>query len=41
MSEIERVPWNSFLKTFDWKQGEHVAAIAPTGAGKTTLFKNN
>lgn len=26
------------MKEFRWRQGEHLAAIAPTGAGKTTLF---
>ena len=40
MSEISRVSWEDFITNFDWKQGEHVAAIAPTGAGKTTLFKH-
>jgi len=40
MSEISRVFWDNFITSFDWKQGEHVAAIAPTGAGKTTLFKH-
>ena len=40
MSQISRVSWNSFISTFDWKQGEHLTAIAPTGAGKTTLFKH-
>lgn len=27
------------MHTFRWAQGEHVAAIAPTGAGKTTLIR--
>ena len=40
MSEISRVSWGDFITNFDGKQGEHVAAIAPTGAGKTTLFKH-
>lgn len=39
MSQVERVDWNTFLSYFRWKQGEHVAAIAPTGAGKTTLMR--
>lgn len=34
---IETVGWNDFLRQFRWNQGEHVAIIAPTGAGKTTL----
>ena len=33
---IERVPWDQFLKDFRWNQGEHIAIIAPPGAGKTT-----
>lgn len=36
---IEAVPWSVLIERFRWAQGEHVAAIAPTGAGKTTLFK--
>lgn len=36
---IERVTWSQFLDSFKWRQGEHVTAIAPPGAGKTTLFK--
>lgn len=35
---VDRIPWEDFKEQFRWKQGEHVAAIAPTGAGKTTLF---
>lgn len=35
---IERVPWDQFLKDFRWNQGEHIAIIAPPGAGKTTLM---
>jgi hypothetical protein len=35
---IETVSWADFKRTFRWNQGEHVTAIAPTGAGKTTLF---
>lgn len=35
---IERVPWSQFLEEFRWKQGEHIAIIAPPGAGKTTLM---
>jgi ABC-type dipeptide/oligopeptide/nickel transport system ATPase component len=36
-SKIEPVPYSTFLKGFDWKQGEHVGLIGPTGQGKTTL----
>lgn len=31
------VSWADFSRAFDWKQGEHVAILAPTGAGKTHL----
>lgn len=29
--------WPEFLRSMDWKQGEHVTMVAPTGQGKTTL----
>lgn len=29
--------WASFVEGFKWRQGEHVALIGPTGAGKTNL----
>lgn len=35
---IQRLEWDRFLTSFRWSQGEHIAAIAPTGAGKTTLI---
>lgn len=38
MTNFKRVLWAEFLEQFDWRQGEHVAMIAPTGAGKTTLM---
>lgn len=31
--------WDSFYPAFRWNQGEHLAAIGPTGVGKTTLFR--
>jgi len=31
------LPWSEFMARFDWKQGEHVSLIGPTGGGKTTL----
>lgn len=34
---IPSLPFDSFLKQFKWKQGEHVSFIGPTGSGKTTL----
>lgn len=36
---IESVPWDDFLRRFRWLQGEHLAVMAPTGAGKTTLIR--
>lgn len=32
-----QLAWNDFLPWFQWNQGEHIAMIGPTGAGKTTL----
>ena len=31
------VPWHEHLAGLNWRQGEHVALIGPTGQGKTTL----
>lgn len=31
------VDWDTFLRWFQWKQGEHVGIIGPTGQGKTTF----
>ncbi len=36
---IDSIPWSELITRMDWRQGEHVTAIAPTGAGKTSLFK--
>jgi hypothetical protein len=37
--EVEALLWDPFLEKFGgiWKPGEHMALIAPTGAGKTTF----
>lgn len=37
--DIPRVPWAEFHARLaaDWRQGEHVGLIGPTGLGKTTL----
>lgn len=31
------VRWDQFLSAWDWKQGEHITIIGPTGSGKTVL----
>jgi hypothetical protein len=33
-----RMPWDRFYTLMNWKQGEHVGLIGPTGQGKTTLL---
>lgn len=33
----ERQPFREFLRTFRWKQGEHMLLAAPTQTGKSTL----
>ena len=38
IGEIPYVPWETFLRTWRWKQGEHVLTIGETGSGKTTLL---
>lgn len=35
---IERVAWADHLARLDWRQGEHVALVGPTGCGKTTAM---
>ena len=35
--KIPMVPWGDFARVMDWRQGEHVTLIGPTGVGKTTL----
>jgi hypothetical protein len=32
---LERLPWDDFVSRMDWRQGEHVTLIGPTGVGKT------
>src|SRR4051812_13439795 len=39
--DAPRIPWDIFTHDiFQWKQGEHVGLIGPTGQGKTTLMLN-
>lgn len=39
LDEFEALQWRDFLKRMavEWKPGEHVATIVPTGGGKTTF----
>lgn len=34
---VERESWPEAVRRMDWRQGEHVTLIAPTGRGKTEL----
>jgi hypothetical protein len=38
-ASIPRLDWEEFLAQFDWKQGEHIALIGPTGLGKSHLTR--
>lgn len=35
--DVERVPFELFIRDWRWKPGEHVTIIGPTGQGKSTL----
>lgn len=35
--KVGELEWSTFLRRFDWRQGEHVSLIGSTGTGKTTL----
>lgn len=39
-NQTPRVTWREFRRAFSWSQGEHIAIIAPTGAGKTHLERH-
>lgn len=34
------VRWDAFLEQWDWKVGEHITTIGPTGSGKTVLNRH-
>lgn len=31
------LPWAEFMEDWQWRQGEHITMVGPTGSGKTTL----
>jgi hypothetical protein len=37
---LERVPWTRAVARMDWRPGEHVTLIGPTGRGKTEALTN-
>lgn len=40
-TQAPRIPWQEFRRdVFNWKAGEHVSLIGPTGLGKTTMLLN-
>lgn len=32
-------PWATFFASWEWRQGEHITVIGPTGTGKTTVLR--
>lgn len=38
LPDIENVAWATALRRMDWRQGEHITLIGPTGVGKTELM---
>lgn len=40
IADVEQVAWSDAVREMDWRQGEHVTLIGPTGAGKTELIVN-
>lgn len=37
---VDHVNWPVAVREMDWRQGEHITLIGPTGAGKTELIVN-
>lgn len=35
--DVPMLPWTTAMREMDWKQGEHVTVIGPTGIGKTEV----
>ena len=38
LTKYDSVAWSEFQRKFNWRQGEHLIAVAPTKGGKTTLL---
>lgn len=36
--QSDYVPWETFIREWKWKQGQHLTAVGPTGKGKTTFL---
>ncbi len=39
LAQAPRIPGDRFISRLEWRQGEHVGLIGPTGQGKTTLLQ--
>jgi hypothetical protein len=38
IASVEQVDWQIAVREMDWRPGEHITLIGPTGAGKTELI---
>lgn len=36
---IPPIGWDDFLASWEWRQGQHLTLVGPTGCGKTTLTR--
>lgn len=39
LAHVLHVPWAQFIASWQWRQGEHVSVIGPTGSGKSVLMQ--